>query len=138
MLPLHLSARRLAASGLSCILLAAAAMVANASGQAAVRPPALTPADVARIESALVMPKGAESLDRYVRYYSVGQDKGGAFVYGTFVRAGAFQQFDGEPRVLIVDESKHPPVSDGGCLVVRMWYSIKERRTANVSCNGEA
>jgi len=64
---------------------------------------------VKKVETEIVMPKGAGPLSAYTRYYEAGFDHGRRIVFGELLLGG-------DRRIHLSD---HPPlVIDGGCWVV--------------------
>ena len=99
---------------------------------------------VQAIETQLVMPSGAESLDRYDRYYAFDQLHGREVVIGVFLlrkasgtttRAGASAVAD-VPNAFAIPRQKLPVIVDGGCSVVTIYFDIATQRLLSVNREG--
>lgn len=90
------------------------------------------------VENRVQLPKGAERLERYARYYAKNGDHIIA-IYTTFSKPTE-RDFDlpvGHQRWLD-DYRNLPAVLDGGCSTVKVLYDLKGRTAPEAFCNGEA
>ena len=113
---------------LSLVLATSISTAATAVESAADEP---TTADVAALERVVRLPQGAESIDAYARYYSLGAEDGRAMLIGTYVLNAP----DPPGRYI-----RSVPVwmLDGGCSVVNVRFDLAERRVVSAFCNGVA
>jgi hypothetical protein len=90
----------------------------------------LEPLVVHRLEARIVMPKGANPIDAYTRYYESGFDHGRRTVFGLLTEGGDRQ----------IHISGHNPVSplDGGCSVVNLTFDVATGQVTLIECNGLA
>lgn len=116
-------------------------------------------ADLVReIDAAIVMPKFALPSYMYARYYALRSDGRIAVLLNARVALPkplgplyrtAFSEddyllkgdcpTDGEPIAgerYWVDEQKMPPISDGGCQVIRLVYDPRLHRVGTIDCSG--
>ena len=80
-----------------------------------------------QIEQSVRMPPGADTLQSYRRYY-YHDDRA---VVGTYVRSS-------KPGREWRTKDKMIMVLDGGCGVVNVVFSIKDKRVTYTACNGVA
>jgi hypothetical protein len=89
-----------------------------------------TLADVAAVEAKIELPKGAEPIAAYARYYS------GVVVSGHRLVKGYYLRGFGRPGVYL---KPYPDeIDDGGCSVVTVYFDLTADRTAGAFCNGYA
>ena len=93
-----------------------------------------TLAEVARLETRLALPAKAAPLARYTRYYTGAPPKGSHRITGLLYR-----DVDGTAGVRIVEKpGDWPKVSDGGCDVIEVTYSLATDEILQMACNGVA
>lgn len=93
------------------------------------KPPLAT---IASIEATLRMPNGARALTDYVRYYSQVVSKQRKYIVATFV-------YDGSPgRIILVVPANRRLITDGGCDVIELRYSLTTQKIVSLLCNGVA
>lgn len=80
-----------------------------------------------QIEQTVRMPPGANTLKSYRRYYY----RYNRVVVGTYVRSS-------KPGREWRTKEKMIMVLDGGCHVVNVFFSIKDKRVTYAACNGVA
>ena len=123
-------------TGLGLIAAMAAAALTACSGPARDVPLPNPDELIARIEAQVVMPAGADPIERYTRTYSRHDPSRGperpGMVYGVIERVG-----DG-PRIARWSEEPVMAPADGGCSVVTLRYSVARDRIEEIRCNGEA
>ena len=101
------------------------------------------PTAVAHFESLVKLPRGADSLARYDRYYA------GVYISGRKVIEGVYVEIERDfrsgpnpprprPSVHIVTPKRLPMIADGGCSVVTVFYDVKTDKAAGADCNGLA
>ncbi len=85
------------------------------------------------IEPTLLLPARAHELSTYRRSYSLERtpNSGRDVLVGTFLYDG---KADG---IEILDAPRSPVVMDGGCDVIRLRYSVVDRRVTTLECNGQ-
>ncbi|MCC6920643.1 MAG: hypothetical protein IT548_15710 [Alphaproteobacteria bacterium] len=98
------------------------------------------------IESQMVMPKGADPLEQYDRYYFFPESGRYAreIVEGRYVlrdghaalREGAVA-IPAVPGAYVVRDGQEPVIADGGCGVVTIVFLIEARRLARLKEEGE-
>lgn len=83
---------------------------------------------ISRAEVRLVLPKGAEHLSSYNRFYAIsGNSARGIFIWSP----------SGTGKMTIVDNEKDLPfVIDGGCDVIRVNLDIANGVWKHVMCHG--
>lgn len=86
---------------------------------------------VERVESSLVLPSGAYRLSSYARYYSPNPENSDE-ILGTYVHGR------GSAGSFIVAPDRMPQLQDGGCSVIELRYSLKDRKATALFCHGEA
>jgi len=87
---------------------------------------------VDRIEREIRMPRGAEPLASYARYYAWQQGTGSSrTVLGSFMVGS-----DWQPGRYWTDENRLPMLVDGGCSRVTLSYNVATERVREVNCNG--
>lgn len=89
-----------------------------------------SPAQVARVERAVVLPRGASPLAKYARYYSLQTVDGRAVVVGYYLLG------QGEPGVHF--GASPVTVMDGGCGVVTVVFDLRDNAIRSAQCNGVA
>lgn len=87
---------------------------------------------VETIELALTMPKGAHPLSSYVRYYAQHTLGKNLYIVATFVKK------ESAGKIEIVDFQQIPQLFDGGCDVIKLRYSVSEKKIVSLLCNGDA
>jgi hypothetical protein len=114
---------------LLAVWLGISALLPNCSGA----DPAALPsnAEVAAIERSVVLPSGAEPLEKYSRHYASVGDKEHRVIRGIYLLG------DGT-GVIITTAEKLPVVFDGGCSVITVEWDVLARAFLEVSCNGDA
>jgi hypothetical protein len=93
---------------------------------------------VERIEKAISMPRGAQPLDRYVRYYTSKIEGGERFIYGAFFNkevAYSFPAGTGVTDVRIVSPGHIPTVYGGGCDNIELRVHA-ETLKIQIKCEG--
>ena len=88
-------------------------------------------ADVVALERAVRLPKGAESIRAYARYYSLSDEDGHSILVGDYL----LQAPDPPGRYLRPVPGQ---MQDGGCSVVRVRFDLTKRRVLGALCNGLA
>jgi hypothetical protein len=114
-------------------------------------PPPLGPTVVRKLEAMLVLPRGAEELERYMRYYAearadtaddlpfstildgVHVRKGQPLVLGIFALPNKWTQSSAGAQ--IVKLSAFPQFVHGGCWAVNVVYDPVHERLLGVWCN---
>lgn len=101
---------------------------------------------VAVIESQMVMPRGAQALAFYDRYYAPRQVSGRDVIVGVFVlrssinsRTSSTQDatpVSGIAHAFTTVFSQLPVVSDGGCAVVTVFFDVATQRLARIRLEG--
>jgi hypothetical protein len=86
---------------------------------------------VAAIERSVVLPRGAEPLEKYSRHYASVGDKAHRVIRGIYLLG------DGT-GVVITTAEKLPVVFDGGCSAITVEYDAVSSTFLEVSCNGDA
>ena len=90
-----------------------------------------TLADIATVEAKIELPKDAEPIAAYARYYS------GVIVSGhRLVKGYYLQGIGGRPGVYLKPYADE--IDDGGCSVVTVYFDLTAARTASAFCNGYA
>jgi len=87
---------------------------------------------ISLIESNITLPSGARPIAAYFRSYSFVERRGEKFAYATYqgnVRPGSID---------LIDYGKQPNISDGGCDVIVVWYSLAKNSVISAACNGVA
>ncbi len=107
-------------------------LAATFSTNAAVPPPPQTPI-MDQIEARVRLPRGAEPLPRYRRFYAFNRRDRGRVdaVYSLYER-------NPQSGRLWVRPDQLPLIDDGGCGVITFSYVIATQRFENIACNGEA
>jgi hypothetical protein len=95
-----------------------------------------TKAQIALVESRIVMPPGAYGpLVSYARYYA-GERRGGRrVIVGELVRLT--KEPVSPPVLKIVAAGDLPALADFGCGVIRFTYDLRARALSRVDCGGE-
>jgi hypothetical protein len=87
-----------------------------------------------RIERDVRLPRNADALASYARYYAWQQRSD-----GTRKVVAVWQSLTGErPGRHWVTESEFPVIMDGGCGVITLSYDVGAEQIEHVSCNGYA
>lgn len=87
---------------------------------------------VDRIEREIRMPRGAEPLASYARYYAWQRDQAASgTVLASYVLGGA-----GQPGRYWTRENRLPALVDGGCTRVILSYDVATQRIHDTYCNG--
>lgn len=98
--------------------------------------------EISELESAIVMPEGAYTLDAYARFYTISEHT----IEGEYVSRDMLS-FLLEHRVVrerladnvfLVDADQMPGVRDGGCGVLTLSYSRQTHELHGPDCNGMA
>lgn len=141
----------------SLALVCAVGLMACATGATA-ESEHVTLETIATIEAQAQMPRGAEALEAYDRYYAVQRSEGRDVVRGVFLLRSLFGDIDragmtavrDRPNVYRGAAEDIPIVADGGCAVVTMYFDIqsnhflqlqadpRDHLSAPSLCNGEA
>jgi hypothetical protein len=118
---------------------------------ASAEPPPLGPTVIRKLEAMLVLPRGAERLERYTRYYAVARaDTADDLPFSTILDGVHVRK--GQPLVLgifalpnkwtlssagaqIVRLSAFPQFVHGGCWAVNVVYDPVHERLLGVWCN---
>lgn len=83
---------------------------------------------IGRAEARIVLPKGAEALSTYDRYYAIMGDS----ARGVFIRSR-----NGVGKIKIIEDEKDLPfVIDGGCDVVRVHLDLSSGVWKHIMCHG--
>src|SRR5260221_8208949 len=85
------------------------------------------PAQVARVERVVVLPRGASPLGRYARYYSLETVDGRAVIVGYYLL--------GEAEPGIHYGNSPVTVMDGGCGVVTVVFDLRSNTVSSAYCN---
>ncbi|MBC6981546.1 hypothetical protein [Caulobacter sp. 17J80-11] len=134
---------------------AALVVVATAfPGVAGAAPDVPTAAEVARLESALTLPKGARALYDYDRYYARSVVDGRPVILGLYQRTWIRDVKEHQQRnpqnwnmaspqrvgeVQRVRKAGLPrEISDGGCEQIRVVFDLEANKVSEASCNGAA
>lgn len=88
-------------------------------------------ADIAALEQVAQLPKGAEPVRAYARYYSRADEDGRAILVGSYLLDAP-----DPPGPYIGPVPVH--VMDGGCAVVTVRFDLSTRRQLSAWCNGVA
>lgn len=104
------------------------------SGYAAASETAWTPssAQVAEVESHLMLPQGNQPIASYARFYYGRVEHGHRELVGVFVLEAA------PAGVHIVTQAQAPRVLDGGCSVINLTYDPTQKKVTSLFCNGDA
>ena len=94
-----------------------------------------TESDIDDLERRLALPRGADRLNRYERYYAGITRSGERLILGELVGDFGAKRPTTRPGRYIISEVEFPLVADGGCYVIRLEYNPRTRR-ASVECNG--
>jgi hypothetical protein len=90
-----------------------------------------------RIERSIQLPRGADPLGTYDRYYAWYQGADGVrhvlAVYVKYIRSGGEQA-----ERHWVAETDLPSIDDGGCSVISFSYDVAAHRFEHLGCNGYA
>jgi hypothetical protein len=87
---------------------------------------------ISQMEASLRLPNGAHALDSYVRYYAIEGAGERREVRGVLVKR------KNQTGVHLVKANALPVLFDGGCGVVNVRYSPREKKFLQVACNGDA
>lgn len=91
-----------------------------------------------QVEERVQLPKGAERLDRYARYYAKDGDQIVA-VYTTLVDPkGRYLDLPVGHQRWLGDHRNLPAISDGGCSIVNVIYNPNAQTEPKAFCNGAA
>jgi len=113
---------------------------------------------ISHIEARISMPRGAQPLEAYDRYYAVERIDDRNIVKGVFLLRSAFGDVDRAGLEPLTDRAhvyrgaaaNMPAVADGGCAVVTTYFDTqsshflqleadpRDHLTAPAVCNGEA
>ncbi len=101
-------------------------------------------ATIREIESQVVMPRGARSLDLYDRYYAPDRIGEREVVVGVFLLRSSFsgQTREGVAPVTAIDNvftasaTQLPVVMDGGCNVVTIYFDVATQRLMTIRLDG--
>jgi len=93
------------------------------------RPP---PEIVRQVENTIVMPSGANELERYDRFYSIEWRGDRPVVVGTFVERRP-EQSEGDNYRLFGPQRFS--IAGGGCSVLNLTYDIEEGASPDLNCN---
>lgn len=112
---------------------------------------------ISYIEARVTMPRGAEPLEAYDRYYAMKRINDRNVVHGVFLLRHSFGDIDRAgmeavpiPNVYRGAPDDLPVVADGGCAVVTVYFDTlsflfwqleadpRDHLTAPAICNGEA
>ncbi len=74
------------------------------------------------------------SLSGYERFYAAGTSKGEKLILGELVLADSSKRRPGVHMVLSTRE--FPMISDGGCAVISLAYSVSSKSITSIKCNG--
>jgi hypothetical protein len=95
-----------------------------------------TRAQIAVVESRIVMPQGAFGpLVSYARYYAGERRSGRRVIVGELVRLT--KEPVSPPVLKIVLPRDLPALADFGCGVIRFTYDLRARALSRVECGGE-
>lgn len=91
-----------------------------------------------RIEEQVKLPKGAERLEQYARYYATDGNR----VVATYITlvdpANRYYDLPAGQQRWLDDHRNLPAVSDGGCSIVNVIYDLKVGSAPEAFCNGVA
>jgi hypothetical protein len=95
-----------------------------------------TKAQIALVESRIVMPSGAFGpLVSYARYYAGERRSGRRVIVGELVR---LTKAPVSPPVLkVVGPADLPGIADGGCGVIQFTYDVSRKALSPLECGGE-
>lgn len=121
------------------VAMLAIAVVANARAQTSV-----SEASIRAIESQLVMPRGARTLEVYDRYYASGQLNGHEVVIGVFLLRSSFGEtvrpgataVAAIPNAFTTSRQQLPIIADGGCSVVTIYFDVTTQRLLPIRLKG--
>jgi hypothetical protein len=95
-----------------------------------------TPAQIARMEAGLTMPRGASGpLTTYARYYSGDRQRGRRVIVGQLVRLTVAPV--SPATVKIVPLADQPTLADFGCGDIHFTYDVARRTLSPLECGGE-
>jgi hypothetical protein len=89
------------------------------------------PVLISNVEKGLVLPKGANPMVEYNRYYF------GTFSGGKRILSAVFLREKGPGSVKIIKEAEAPQVLDGGCSVIHLKYDADSKKIISLFCNGD-
>ena len=107
----------------------------------------LTVATVRAIEQQMVMPRNAEPLESYFRFYADEQIDDRAAIRGVYLRSPGARwarengavPVPGIPGAFTVEAGHLPDFADGGCAVVSIYFDVATQRLLpNVSGSEDA
>lgn len=76
------------------------------------------------------------SLSGYERFYAAGTLKGEKVILGELVLADSSKR---PPGIHVVSNAKEfPMISDGGCAIINLVYSVGRKTITSIGCNGRA
>jgi hypothetical protein len=116
-------------SCLLAVLLGLSILLPGRSGADPAAPPSKSA--VSAIERSVVLPRGAESLEKYSRHYASTGDQTHRVIRGIYLLG------DGT-GVVITTADKLPVAFDGGCSVITVECDALSGSFLEVSCNGDA
>ncbi len=139
-------------------LVCAVGLMACATAAAEPEAETVTLETIATMEARAQMPRGAEALQAYDRYYAPQRIEDRNVVRGVFLLRSSFGDIDRAGMTAVPDRPNVyrgavediPVVADGGCAVVTMYFDIesnhflqleadpRDHLTAPSLCNGEA
>lgn len=91
-----------------------------------------------QVEERVQLPKGAEKLERYARYYATDGNRIVA-TYITLVDSeNRYYDLPVGQRRWVDDHRNMPAISDGGCSIVNVLYDPKATSSPEAFCNGVA
>lgn len=108
----------------------AAILLVFASERSAFAQTSVSEASIRAIEEQVVMPKGAQALDLYDRYYAPDRLDGRQVIVGVFLLRRAFTSVPhvgaptAIPNAFITSANKLPVVYEGGCNVVTVQFDL--------------
>jgi hypothetical protein len=111
------------------LVLATAMSNAATAADSAVHEPKM--ADIVALERVVQLPKGAESIRAYARYYTLSYEDGRSILVGNYLLDAP----DPPGRYF---RSVPVQVMDGGCSVVTVHFDLTKRRVVGAFCNGVA
>jgi hypothetical protein len=95
-----------------------------------------TKAQIARVESRIVMPRGAFGpLVSYARFYAGERRNGRRVIVGELVRLTREPVLP--PAMKVVRPTDLPALADFGCGVIRFAYDMRARALSPAECGGE-
>lgn len=120
------------------------AMLTIGAGARASAQNSVSEASIRTIESQIVMPRGARTLELYNRYYALDQLNGREVVVGVFLLRSSFGETVRQgavtvaaiPNVFTALPQQLPLIADGGCSVVTVYFDLTTQRLLPILLEG--